>query len=94
MERPKHVPVVTESYGKCLITSLPQFVSNAWVPYAFAVWRESGKVRFERFSEFGDLVFPTKSEALSAGFSAGRIWADEVRQHARRTRAKVVRLFK
>jgi hypothetical protein len=45
-----------------------------WVPYAFVVWREKGRVQFKRLSEFGDLVL-TEAEALSAGFSAGRIWA-------------------
>lgn len=57
MEPRKPVPLVTLSYGECLITSVPKSVTNMWVPYAFVVWREKGRVQFKRLSEFGDLVF-------------------------------------
>ena len=75
MKAPKNVPIVTEFYGSCLITSQPKSVSNMWVPYAFVAWRENGMVQFHRFPELDSLVFSTEAEALSAGFLTGRSWA-------------------
>jgi hypothetical protein len=93
MEASNGAPVVTESYGGCLITSQPKSASNMWVPYAFVVWRKDGRVQFHRFPELDNLVFSTEKEALSAGFSTGRSWADLHLKRRRRTSHKVVRLF-
>ena len=67
MEAPKNGPIVTESYGRCLITSQPKSVSNMWVPFAFVVWRENGEVQLHRFSELDSFLFLTETEALQPG---------------------------
>src|SRR5688572_2539953 len=69
----KNVFIVTESYGSCLITSIPRSVSGVWVPFGFVAWRENGKVQYHRFPELDSLFFSTETEAIAAGFSTGPV---------------------
>ena len=85
MRAATNTPIVTESYGCCLITSLPRFVSTVWIPFAFVAWRENGELHSHGFPELNNLFFSTETEARSAGFSTGRSWADAVKN--RRSRA-------
>ncbi len=79
MEAPKTVPMGTEFYGRCFITSHPKSVCDVWVTYAFVAWRENGKVEVHRFPELDELSFSTGEEALSVGFSTARRWTDALK---------------
>ena len=93
MRAATNIPIVTESYGCCLITSLPRFVSTMWVPFAFVAWRQNGELHSHRFPELDNFFFSTETEARSAGFSTARSWADNLKKQAESRNPVARRLY-